>query len=463
MKHGWFDNLGGREVSRACNIGGPARVERGPMSTSSPGHGRSLWRAALELEGHDHVAARWGAAQFFFLLCSLYVVRPLRDELGVQSGVQNMQWLFSGTFVAMLVIVPLYGRAVARFGRRLLVPFVHGVVASIMVLAWVLAQSDGLLPRVWVAAGIFIWISVYNMLAVSLFWSFMADLLDREQARRVFGLCAAGGTAGALVGPLLSASLAARLDPHVLLLVSAALLVGALGCAVVLERRWRGRPRAGTEPEAAIGGASWAGLRRVVLSPALREIALFVLAMTWISTVFYFAQAEIVGTALPSPAERTVLFARADLAVNVLALAVQLFVTGRLFRWLGLSWVMIALPLVSIAALGMLAVAPVLWVVIGMQVVRRATDFALSKPARELLYTVVSREDRFKGKSVIDLLVYRGGDALAGWGFKAASTLGWGLSTIAWVTIPVGFVWVALARRLGRRIDGAPSPSGSSS
>jgi ATP:ADP antiporter, AAA family len=139
--------------------------------------------------------------------------------------------------------------------------------------------------------------------------------------------------------------------------------------------------------------------------------------------------------------------------VNVLVLGIQVFLTGRIFRWFGMPVVMVILPIVSVGALGVLALVPTLWVLIGLQVLRRAMDFAISKPARELLYTMVSREDRFKGKSVIDLLVYRGGDAVAGWGFKAASALGWGLPTIAWATIPVGILWVVLGRRLGWRIE----------
>jgi ATP:ADP antiporter, AAA family len=424
------------------------------MSAPSPARGPSIWRSLLELEGHEHLPARWGALQFFCLLSSLYVVRPLRDEMGIVSGVENMQWLFTGTFFAMLVIVPLYGRAVARFGRSTLVPVVYGGIAAVMVLAWFAAQMGDVLPTRWLAAGIFIWVSVFNLLAVSLFWSFMADLLHREQARRVFGLCAAGGTAGALAGPVLSATLAARLDPHVLLLVSAAFLIAALGSATALERR---RARYGPQrPEpapAAIGGASWAGLRCVVESPTLREIALFIMVMTWVATIFYFEQAEIVGASVSSASARTVLFARIDLAVNVLVLGIQVFLTGRIFRWFGMPVVMVILPIVSVGALGVLALVPTLWVLIGLQVLRRAMDFAISKPARELLYTMVSREDRFKGKSVIDLLVYRGGDAVAGWGFKAASALGWGLPTIAWATIPVGILWVVLGRRLGWRIE----------
>ncbi len=407
-------------------------------------------RSLLDLKGAEALVARWGAAQFFLLLSSLYVIRPLRDEMGIASGVENMQWLFSATFAGMLILVPLYGRAVARLGRRVLVPGVYATLAAVMVLAWVASNLAGAGARPWVAAGIFVWVSVFNLLAVSLFWSFMADLLDRDQAKRVFGVCSAGGSLGALAGPAITAGLAERIDPPLLLWIAAALLVGALACAVRMERAWRARQGDRPAPDP-VGGASWAGLLQVLHTPALREIAAFVLLLTWVSTIFYFEQAHIVEATIADPGARTALFARVDLAVNLLAVGVQAFLTDKLLRWLGMSAILTALPLVSLSSLVLLGLFPTLGVLVGLQVVRRATQYALSKPAREVLYTLVTREERFKGKSVIDLLVYRGGDAAAGWGFSGLSALGLGLSAIAWVTIPLAALWAALAHHLGRR------------
>ncbi|MEM6991423.1 MAG: MFS transporter [Myxococcota bacterium] len=401
----------------------------------------------------DTLPVAWAFAQFFLLLCGLYVVRPLRDEMGIASGVENMQWLFSGTFVAMLAVVPLYGWAVSRWSRRTVVPRVHGCLAVTMVLAFVATEALPPTMQGPIAAAIFIWISVFNVLVVSVFWSLLADVFSPEAGRRTFGVIAAAGTAGALLGPTLAATLVRWVPPTSLLLIAALLLAAASAAAYKLDRAAdRAVPR-DAEP---MGGSLWAGFVTMFKTPRLRGISVYLLCMTWISTTLYFAQAHVIDQNVTDSAERTALFAEMDLAVNLLALTVQLTLTGRLMlRW-GLAVILVALPMVSGAALAAVALFPSLGVVVVAQVVRRAVNFSLARPAREVLYTDVSLEAKYKGKNVVDTLVYRGGDAVAGWAYSGLGALGVGLSATAGLGVAIAAGWAWLAHRLGA--DATPSP-----
>ncbi|MBL4689790.1 MAG: MFS transporter, partial [Nannocystaceae bacterium] len=344
-------------------------------------------RANVPPDERQRVA--WAVAQFFLLLCGLYVVRPLRDEMGIASGVENMQWLFSGTFVAMLCVVPLYGWAVSRWSRRAVVPRVYACVAVTMLLFFAVGQALPASATPALAAAIFIWISVFNVLVVSVFWSLLADIFSPESGRRTFGLISAGGTAGALFGPVLATTLVHWLPPMRLLVVAALLMAGTSYAAHRLNAVTR---RFAPQDSAPIGGGVLHGFVAMLATPRLRGISVYLLCMTWISTILYFAQAEVIQAAIPDSAERTGLFARMDLAVNLLALGVQTLLTGRIIARWGLAAVLVALPLVSMGALAGLTLLPTLAVMIVVQVARRAVNFSLARPAREVLYTDVDTE-----------------------------------------------------------------------
>ena len=399
-------------------------------------------------------ALLWAFVYFFCLLCAYYILRPLRDEMGVAAGVANLQWLFTGTFLVMLAAVPLFGALVARLPRRRFVPWVYRFFLLSLVAFWGLLELDE--GRVQVARAFFMWVSVFNLFVVTVFWGFMADLFRYEQGRRLFGFIAAGGTAGALVGPSLTAALAVPLGPINLLLVSALLLECATQCVRGLLRtpqartdatQARGTPR---NPDAVIGGGMLAGFTEVVRSPYLLMICVHVLLLSLTSTFLYFQQAAIVAGAFDSPAERTRVFALIDLSVGLLTLAVQLTLTGRLLLRFGAGPALALLALVTLVGFAALALAPVLAAVIAFQAVKRATEFALSNPARETLFTVVSREQKYKAKSFIDTAVFRGGDAASGWVYTALRGLGLELAGIAWVAVPVAALWAALLLHLGR-------------
>ena len=296
--------------------------------------------------------------------------------------------------------------------------------------------------------------SVFNLFVVSVFWSFMVDIFSSAQGKRLFGLIAAGGTAGAIVGPSLTALLAVPIGPMNLLLVLALLLVGAVLCVRQLGR-WSEQktPAHATTsgPEERLGGSIFAGLTLIVRSPYLLGVALFMLLFTTLSTFLYFEQAHIVAQSFAGSAERTRFFALLDLAVNTLTVLAQVLMTSRLLTRIGVAGSLALIPLLSAVGFALLALTPVLAALAGFQVLRRAGEYAVTRPAREMLFTVVDRETKYKAKNALDTLVYRGGDALAGWLFTGLKGLGLGLAAIAWIAVPIALAWAAVAVWLGRR------------
>ncbi|KPV39084.1 MFS transporter [Thiohalorhabdus denitrificans] len=410
----------------------------------------------------------WAFLYFFSLLAAYYVVRPLRDEMGIEGGVENLPWMFTATFLAMLAAVPLYGAASSRFPRRRLVPGVYlFFLANLLAFyaAFRIAEDPA-----WVARVFFVWVSVFNLFVVSVFWTFMDDLFTNEQGRRLFGAVAAGGSAGAVAGPALTTGLVQVLGTHELVLVSAALLAFTLLCisrllAQASRLRAEGKAEeagegAGQEEvERGLGGGAWAGVRLLARSPYLLGVAGYILLYTATSTFLYFLQAHIVEDNLADPDARTTLFAAMDLAVNLLTVGTQLFVTGRVLARLGVGVGLALLPGVVAAGFAVLAFAPVLGVLVVFQVLRRASNYALARPAREVLFTVVGREARYKAKNVIDTVAYRGGDAATGWAFAGLTGLGLGLAGVAAVAVPLALVWLGLGLALGRRQEALRSES----
>jgi len=413
---------------------------------------RRAWDRLVPVAPGEGAALAWSFAYFFLLLCSYYILRPLRDEMGIAGGVRELPWVFTGTFVAMLAAVPLFGWCAARFPRRQLLPVVYYFFAANLLLFYLLFQHDE--HAALTARAFFIWVSVFNLFVVSVFWSFMVDLYTNAQARRLFGFIAAGGSAGAVTGPLLTALLAKSLGPVNLLPVSCALLLAAVFCIHRLVRWARAAPKTETETaeaERPLGGSMWAGFGLVARTPYLLGIGLFIWLFTTLSTFLYFEQAHIVSATYAEPAERTRLFALIDLGVNVLTVAIQLGITARLFKWLGVPRTLALVPALTVVGFVALGAAPVLPVLVAFQVARRAGDYAVMRPAREILYTVVGRETKYKAKNFIDTVVYRGGDAVSGWAFAGLKVLGLGLTGIAAVAVPIALVWAWLGLRLGRR------------
>lgn len=415
---------------------------------------RALTRLVAVRPGEAR-ALLWSFFYFFCLLAGYYVLRPVRDEMGLASGIKNLPWLFTATFFVMLAVVPVYGALVARLPRRVFIPLVYHFFVANIVLFWLLL-TQGIALAV-TAQVFFVWISVFNLFAVSVFWSFMADLYVAEQGKRLFGFIAAGGSAGALLGPVLAASLAEPIGRANLLIIAALLLEGAVFCAMRLETAAAAfktatvaRDGATATSQHGLGGNWIGGILMILRSPYLAGIATWVALLSLAGTFLYFQQASIVAALTDDPNRRTAIFARIDLAVSLLTIVVQFLATGKLIGRFGAGPAAAFLPLVF--AIGFIALwaTPMLWVVIAFQAAQRAANFALSNPAREVLFTAVDREEKYKAKNVIDNVVFRGSDAVFGWLFAALRGLGLELGAISLATVPVAAAWLALSLALGR-------------
>lgn len=413
-----------------------------------------LLNRIVRVEPGELAAMMWSFAYFLCLLCAYYVLRPVRDEMGIQGGIENLPFLFTGTFVAMLAAVPLFGWISSRFPRRLFIPTVYLFFVANLLIFFVLLETG--VAREWVVRAFFIWLSVFNLFVVSVFWSFMADLFRNEQARRLFGFIAAGGSTGALLGPSLTALLAPVTGPVLLLPLSACFLLGSIFCILRLSawstensRDRRRNQNAGK----ALGGGILDGITLLLRSEYLMGVGLYVVLFTVLSTFLYFQQAYIVSAEIFDPGQRTALFAMIDFAVNVLTLIGQLLVVSRLIQRFGLAIVLALLPVIAVVGFMALGAFPTLAVLVVFGVIRRAGEYAISKPAREILFTVVSPEEKYKAKNVVDTVVYRGGDAISGWLFEGLRMLGMGFSGIAFAAVPIAALWAVTGYLLGRRQD----------
>ena len=405
---------------------------------------------SLDIRREEAAGVAWSFLYFFALLCAYYILRPVREAMGVQAGVQNLPWLFTATFLVMLLAVPVFGALTARWPRRIVLPAVYLFFIANLVGFWLAFRVDTWMT---VAAPVFfVWLSVFNLYAVSVFWSFMVDLYSEPQSRRLFGYIAAGGTAGALTGPTLTATLVSATGPAPLLLFSA-LLLGVCVLCIARLGRWARLTSHDTARAtgAPLGGGVWDGFRAVLRSRYLLGICGYLFAYTVLSTLLYVETARLVADAYPTVAGRTQLFAMLDLAVNGLTLFVQVFLTARLIRGLGVTATLALLPAFAVIGFALIGFFPVLAVVLVFGVLRRAGEFALSKPAREILFTVVPRDEKYKAKNFIDTVVYRGGDATSSWIGTGLRALGGGLTTIAAFAVPLSLAWLALAVWLGRR------------
>jgi ATP:ADP antiporter, AAA family len=431
--------------------------------TDDPPH-RWLTRV-VNVRPEEVRALLWSFAYFFCLLAGYYVLRPVRDEMGLAGGIKYLPWLFTATFFVMLAVLPVFGALVARLPRRRFIPLVYRFFGVNIVLFWLLLTFNIAMKET--AQVFFVWISVFNLFAVSVFWSFMADLYASEQGKRLYGFIAAGGSLGALLGPILAATLAEPIGRANLLLIAALLLEAATFCAMRLESAASalkdGVPAPAATPakppDAALGGGWMEGIAMVLRSPYLAGIALWVALLSLAGTFLYFQQAGIVAALTDDPNRRTAIFARIDLAVSLLTIVVQFIATGRLIKRFGAGPAAAFLPFVFCAGFIALALTPVLWVVIAFQAVQRAANFAISNPAREVLFTVVDREEKYKAKYVIDNVVFRGGDAVSGWLFNALRGAGLDTGAVSLATVPVAAGWLALALMLGRMHEKRAAPA----
>ncbi|MBD9481280.1 MFS transporter [Pseudoxanthomonas sp. PXM02] len=417
--------------------------------------GAAGWLARLfNVRDHEAPVVGAGLAMFFLLFAGYFMLRPIRETMGVAGGVDNLQWLFTGTFVATLAVLPLYGWIASRVSRRRIVPWVFGVVVASLLGygAAMLATPDD----VWLARTFYIWVSVINLLMISLAWSVLADVMESHEAKRLFALIAAGASLGGLAGPLLTTLLVKPLGHGGLMLLSA-LLIGASAATATWLHRWRDRhplPAGASSAEQRqrpLGGNPFAGATAVFRSPYLLGIAFFVLLLATVTTFLYFEQAKLVAERFTSKEEQTQVFGLIDTVVQTLAIISQVFITGRIAQKLGVGVLLAAVPVVVAAGFLWLALAPVFAVFVVVMVVRRAGEYAFVRPGREMLYTVVPAEQKYKAKNFIDTVVYRGGDALSGWVKRALDVLAEHPAAAMFIGAGVAAAWAITGVALGRR------------
>ncbi|MCC7124795.1 MAG: MFS transporter [Acidobacteria bacterium] len=405
----------------------------------------------------EATAVAWSWLFFFSVLSAYYVLRPIRDDIGVAGGVQNLPWMFTASLVGMLLANPPFAFLAARLPRRVFVSTAYRFFSLNLIGFFVALHLVAPEQQIWVARVFFVWLSVFNMFVVSIFWSVMADAFTAEQGQRLFGLVGAAGTIGAVTGAATTSLLIAPLGRMNLMLVSVVLLeVAALSARRLLRFAAVGEagaaPRLTEEEQAAgMGGSVWEGMRRTLTSAYFVNITLHMLLFTILTTFLYFQQAALVDVAMTDSAERTRFFANIDLLVNLITLTTQMFATGWFMRAFGIVAALAFLPALSVLGFSTLGLAPSIGVLMAFQVLRRAGNFAINRPAREVLFTVVSSEDRYKTKGFIDTFVYRAGDQLGAWAYAPMAAIGLGIPGISAVGVVLAVLSVVNAVWLGTR------------
>jgi ATP:ADP antiporter, AAA family len=415
-------------------------------------------RTFVDVHATEVGALLLSATYCFVLLFSYSILRPLRDAWGIEGGTDNLPWLFMATFVTMLAVSPVYGAVVARGKRRAIVPTVYRFFALNLLAFYALLQFG--VAHVAVGYAYFVWISVYNLFVVAIFWSFMADLFSNEQGKRLFGFIAVGGTLGALAGAQFTKQLAETLGRANLLLLSAGLLEVCTQCVGWLLRYCESRPgaakggvegeRAG-DKEARVGGGILDGFRLVFAERYMLGVAAQILCLTMTATFLYLLKARIVHASVQGTEARTAAFASIDVTVNALELALQICVTAPLLRRAGLARTLRVLPVVTAAVSVILSLQPTMLALQVCEGVRRAVQYAVFRPARELLFTVVDRERKYATKGFIDTVVYRGGDLASSQIFAGLEFLGLKTAGLALAGLPIAGGWYALSGYLARR------------
>lgn len=404
---------------------------------------------------------------FFCVLAAYYVIRPVREQLTAAVGSTQLPWFYGATFLATLVLTPVFAGLIARWPRRIVVPLVYlFFIACLFAFVPLFARTDLLGPRA-LGTVFFVWVSVFNLFVVSVFWSFMSDLWNSEQARRLFPIIAVAGTCGALAGPALTRALVDVIGVAPLLMVSAGLLGLAVACIVMLGRwaRVHGARRFDAAHEAAVGGSMWDGLRQVFADPFMRGMAILLLLADGIGTVNYALVADYSGATFTDAVARTRFAAEVDLASNTLTVVTQLTLTRWLLPRRGPGAVILVWAVVSLLALSLVVFSPdphapllagMPAVAIAL-IVSRGLAYGMAEPARHSLYTRVPRDVRYKGQNAVDTAVWRFGDTAIALSMNALRAFGVTTGGFAGISAMAAFAAATIGWRLSRRVDETPS------
>ena len=412
-----------------------------------------LLNKATKIEANEVKAVLVSFSFIFTILASYYIIRPVRDAMASDWTDVELSTIWTLTFLISFLVVSIYGYVCSKVKFKNLVPGVYGFFAATFYLLYFFTNAFPDLNLI--NQMFYVWVSVFSLLNISVFWSFMADTYKQEQSRRLFGFIASGSSLGAIFGPAVSFFLAEKVGSNELILISATMLLVPIFIVLYLQKIKEtelANTSAAEYNEQAIGSGILAGFKEFALKPILLGIGLFIFIYTGISTFVYFEIKNILIDV--DPDSRTQIWAGIDLAVNVLAVITGMFGTSRLATKFGLKVTLPLVPIIIAGLLFLLALSPILWAVVGLQIIRRAGEYSITKPAREMLFTLVDRESRFKAKSVIDVVIYRGGDIFWAWSFTGLTqVMGLGLGGIAIVGGFIATLWSYVALRLGRTFD----------
>ena len=410
-------------------------------------------KITAKIEANELRAVMLSFSFVFTILASYYILRPVRDAMSSDWSDAQLSTIWTFTFLISFFVVSLYRYACAKIKFKHLVPSIYGIFALTFYFLFLLTNF---FPGLNLINQIFyVWVSVFSLLNISVFWSFMADTYNKEQAKRLFGFIAAGSSLGAFCGPLITILFARTVGSNGLILISATMLFIPVLIDIYLQRiKETDLQNTATSQfnEQPMGAKIFSGFKELGLNPLLLGIGIFIVLYSGMNTIFYYALKNFLTNV--DQATRTQIWAGIDLAVNVLSVLTAMFGTGRLASRFGLSVTLPLVPMIISILLFTFALSPMLWTFVGLQIVRRAGEYAITKPAREMLFTTVDRESRFKAKSVIDVVIYRGADVSWGWVYTSLTQLlGFGLAGIAVIGALIASIWSLLAVYLGRNFD----------
>jgi len=412
---------------------------------------RSLLGWAVDFQNDDEPRGMLQAAAYgFFIMVAYYILRAVRDEIAAADR-GNLQILWTVVFFVMIVAVQGYSWIASRYTRGVFVPLANRFFIACLIGFWAALQ---ILPEstfIWIDRVFYVWTSVFALFVVTVFWGLVADCFTNDQGKRLFGFIAIGSSVGGIVGSGVTAVLAEQVPVFWLLLIACAPLEVASWFAGRLHRGFgTGDVVAAGEAEKPLSGDAFSGMKAVFQSPYLLGIALFIALMTFASTILYFAQSDLVYEAMTDRGERRAFLARIDLVVNSLTILFEVYLTARIIKWFGVAVTLAIVPVAVAGGFVALGLWPTLWTLVVVQVIYRAGRYGLAKPAREVLFTVVSREEKYKSKAFIDAAVYRGGDLVSGWIYAGLALIGLTVGPIALVAAPAAILWAVVAIRVGR-------------
>ncbi len=412
---------------------------------------KSLFSKIVDVKPNEIRALWLGFAFHFIILAAYYIVKPIRDAIAASNRLETLPWMFTATLVVMLIANAIFAAIVARMERRKFIPFAYAFFILVLLLFFGLMRTGSPAQQVWTGRAFYVWVSVFNLFNTAIFWAFMTDLFTVEQGKRLYAFIAVGGTLGAIVGAYITKNLIRGMGPANLVAISATLF--AIVCFIVrfFPNNFTQGNKTAPAREEPIGGTAWSGITHIVRSPYMFGLAAAIMLYTSTSTWAYFQQTTLAGAALKTSADRTVFFSSLEIWVNTITLFIQVFLTGRLLKWFGVAFTLTGLPFLSMLGFGAMAIAPSLAMLAFFQVTRRTAAYALMRPSREILFTVLKREDKYKVKSVTDTLGYRVGDQLGAWSYDRLHAFGLTLNAISWIAVPVSAGWCALSIWLARK------------